>query len=73
MFKNICINPNCKAEYESEYQDEDFCPLCIKKNKRLAAEIDKQLAGKASKKAVKSDFQFYDEMCRATGTKFPKA
>lgn len=71
MIINICVNKNCGAEYESEYEDEDFCPLCIKKNKRLAAEIDKQLAGKF--KAIKSDLQLYDEMCKTSGTNFPKA
>lgn len=72
MVTNICVNKNCKAEYQSEYPDEDFCPLCIKKNKRLAAEIDKQLAGKVSKLAIKSEFQLYDEMVKKTGIKFPR-
>ncbi len=70
--KNICVNKNCLAEYESEYQDEDFCEVCIKKNKKLAAQIDKELAGKISK-PVKSDYQIYEETCRTTGTNFPRA
>lgn len=73
---NKCVRPVC-PNYDANYAKSDtfadYCPKCIEENKRVAALVDKQMAGKAPKKAVKSDFQLYEELQRTTGIKFPRA
>ena len=70
MFTHVCIKPNCGKTYSSPDIDPYYCSSCDKERKLVAQEIDKKLAGRVSKKQVKSELQMYDEISKARGSKF---
>lgn len=62
--KHTCIM--CKSEYHDEDVDDYYCPTCLEKKKKLAAEID---AKREPKEPVMSDLQFFDSVAKTkTGT-----
>ena len=57
----------CGEIYEDDDPDIYFCPVCIKKRKHIAQEVDRKLAGHVSKRTAKSQFQIYEEVEKKKG------
>ena len=57
MYKLNCLG--CKELYEDTEPDAYYCPVCIKKRKQVAAEIDKRL-GTGPRKHERSALQAFE-------------
>lgn len=53
-YSHVCIKPVCGKTYEDDEQDAYYCPECVERNKQIAQEIDKKLAGKKSNRKGQS-------------------
>jgi len=63
-FKVKCVK--CKNQYESEEPDDYYCSKCLKEKKKLADEIDAQIASRPKRKAV-SELQEFDAIAKQRG------
>lgn len=70
-FVHACIK--CSQQYSSNEVDPYLCGPCNEQRKIIAKEVDAKLATRVSKRKVKSDFQKYDEICKARGSRFVNA
>ena len=73
-YTHVCPTEDggCGKTYSSIDPDPYFCPTCVNQRKDFYASIEKKVAS-TRKAPVKSDLQIYDELCKASGTKFPRA
>jgi hypothetical protein len=67
-YTHNCIK--CNSQYSDNDLDAYYCETCNEQRKIIAKEVDKKFST-IPKHKTKSDFQIYDEMCRARGTAFP--
>ena len=67
-FTHTCLT--CKISYNDTDPDPYLCPPCNEQRKLIAKQIDTKLAGRISKKPVKSELQLYDEIQKRTGSKY---
>lgn len=56
MFNHVCIKPACDNSYEDSDQDAYYCPTCQEANKKLAQQIDAQVASRP-KRSRTSDLE----------------
>lgn len=53
-YNHIC---ECGKKYKDTDPDPYFCPSCVEERKKIAAQVDKQIASKPSKRKIATDFQ----------------
>ena len=58
-YTHTCLTPSCGATYNDIDPEPYFCPVCIKKRKQVAAEIDKRL-GTGPRKHERSALQAFE-------------
>lgn len=58
-YTHPCIK--CRDNYESDEPDAFYCEKCNVERKKIAAQVDKKLAGRVDRNVV-SDLQAYDQV-----------
>lgn len=64
MYKVNCVK--CKIQYDSEEEDDFYCPECLKIKNEIAKKIDEQIVGRPKKPRV-SQLQNYDSKQKIRG------
>jgi hypothetical protein len=67
-FTHACLK--CQTRYEDTDPEPYYCESCKVERKAIAAEIDKKLATRVSKRQQKSDLQIFNEISKARGSRF---
>ena len=71
-FNHACIRLVCRKPYSDSDPEPYYCPECKERAKEIEKKIDAQKAS-IPRKEVKSELQIYDELQKATGSKFVRA
>ena len=58
-YTHTCPTPSCGATYNDTDPEQYFCPVCIRKRKQIAAEIDRKL-GTGPRKHQRSSLQAFE-------------
>lgn len=59
-----CIK--CGQQYQSDEEENYYCPACLIEHKRIAAEVDARLASSPRKEII-SDYQIYKNAPKIRG------